>query len=264
MSNSINAENHPLVSIITVVYNGEKTIEQTIMSVLNQSYPNIEYIIIDGKSNDGTMHIISKYKDKIAYVISEKDNGIYDAMNKGIALASGKVIGLLNADDHYELDTIENIIKYYKPGLVNYYGALRNIDENNNVFINEATNKLSKLKRGMVVNHPTLFVNSDVYKKLGNFDTDFKIAADWDFTLRCYLHGVQFIKISKVLTNFRIGGVSGAITLNYLKEMSLIREKNGVIRRFDYYYLYDGLRFFILGKYLHKLYLIKKKLKNAH
>ena len=102
-------EKHPLISIITVVYNGEKTIEQTITSVSEQTYKNIEYIIVDGKSTDGTMQIVSKYKGKIAKIICEKDKGIYDAMNKGISLAKGDIIGLLNADDFYEPDAIENI-----------------------------------------------------------------------------------------------------------------------------------------------------------
>lgn len=249
----------PLVSIITVVYNAEKTIEQTIESVLNQTYNNIEYIIIDGQSTDNTLNIINKYKSKIKHIICEKDKGIYDAMNKGIALASGKVIGLLNADDYYEGDTVENIIKHFRTGLVNYYGALRNIEDNNKTFIISATNDLSKLKRGMVINHPTLFVNREVYERFGKFSLDYKIAADWDFTLRCYLQGVEFIKISEILSNFRIGGASSGISPQYLKEMSVIRKSNGLYKIFDKYYWYDKVRFMILGKYLYKLYLLKKK-----
>lgn len=255
-------EKHPLISIITVVYNGEKTIEQTITSVLEQTYKNIEYIIVDGKSTDGTMQIVSQYKGKIAKIICEKDKGIYDAMNKGIAAASGEIIGLVNADDFYEEDALQTVAMHYKPGLVNYYGALRNITENGS-FIAPARGDLDKLKRGMVVNHPAMFVNKEVYDKIGNFDINFRIGADWDFTLRSYLNNVDFVKIDKVLSNFRIGGVSGAISKKYLQEMSDIRKKNKVFGRFDIYYLLDSLKFFFLGKYLYQLYLIKSKLKNA-
>lgn len=255
-------EKHPLISIITVVYNGEKTIEQTINSVLGQTYQNIEYIIVDGKSTDGTMQIVSKYKDKIAKIISEKDKGIYDAMNKGIAAASGEIIGLVNADDFYEKDALQTVAMHYKPGLNNYYGALRNITGYGS-FIAPARRDLDKLKRGMVVNHPSLFVNKEVYDKIGKFDVNFRIGADWDFTLRSYINNVDFVKIDKILSNFRIGGVSGAITKKYLQEMSDIRKKNKVYTKVDRYYILDSIKFLLFGKYLYKLFLIKNKLKNA-
>ena len=256
-------EKQPLISIITVVYNGEKTLEQTIVSVLSQTYPNIEYIIIDGKSSDGTIDIVSKYADKISKYVSEKDNGIYDAMNKGLALANGDIIGLLNADDFYEPDTIENVVNFYAPGLNIYYGAIRNIEENNDSFIRKATDNLEKLKRGMVINHPAMFVNNEVYEMLGGFNISYKVSADWDFTLRCYLARVNFFKIDKILTNFRIDGVSGAITTKYLHEMSQVRKTNGLFDNVDPYYWYDLLRFRLLGKNLHKLYLLKQKLLSA-
>ena len=103
-----------LVSIITVVYNGEKHIEQSIKSVLAQTYSNIEYIIIDGVSTDGTLDIVRKYEPKITQVISEKDTGIYNAMNKGLAMANGDVIAILNADDYYYPETIETVINQFK------------------------------------------------------------------------------------------------------------------------------------------------------
>jgi len=104
----------PLVSIITVVLNGRKTIEQTILSVRNQSYANIEYIIIDGGSTDGTINIIEKYSEGVDFWISESDNGLYDAMNKGIGYANGELIGLLNSDDYYESDAVSRVIEAYK------------------------------------------------------------------------------------------------------------------------------------------------------
>ena len=253
----------PLVSIITVVYNGEKTLEQTIQSVLAQTYPNIEYIIIDGKSSDGTMDIVFKYADKISKFVSEKDNGIYDAMNKGLALANGEIVGILNADDFYEPDAIENVVHLYSPGLNVYCGAIRNIEENSASFVRKAPVNLEKLKRGMVVNHPAMFVNKKVYEELGGFNTAYRVVADWDFTLRCYLAGVKFLKLDKVITNFRIDGVSGAITTKYLQEMSQVRKTNGLFDKVDTYYWYDWFRFRLLGKNLHKLYLFKQKLLSA-
>src|SRR5690349_11081866 len=100
----------PLVSIITIVYNGEKHLEQTIQSVLSQTYSNIEYIIIDGGSVDNSISIIKKYNNRLAYWISEKDSGISDAFNKGIAKARGEIIGLINADDWYETDAVEKVV----------------------------------------------------------------------------------------------------------------------------------------------------------
>ena len=100
----------PLVSIVTIVYNGEKHLEQTIQSVLNQTYSNIEYIIIDGGSKDNTINIIEKYSDRLAYWISEKDNGISDAFNKGIAKSTGEIVGLINADDWYDFDAIKHVV----------------------------------------------------------------------------------------------------------------------------------------------------------
>lgn len=256
-------KNKPLVSIITVVYNGEKTITQTIERVLNQTYQNIEYIIVDGKSTDGTLDIINNYRNQITHVVSEKDLGIYDAMNKGINLATGDVIGIINSDDYYEIDAVENITKLYKQGCVIYFGAMRSIEENNDSFIYPGADNLEKLKRGMVIGHPTLFVNREVYEKYGKFSLEYKVASDWDFTLRCYINKVEFIKTKKVVSNFHVGGISSVISNEYLKELSVIRKKNGVIGNVDFYYLYDSIRFFILGKYLYKLYLLKKKITNA-
>ncbi len=106
-------QDKPLVSIITVCLNSEKTIEQTIQSVINQTYPNIEYIIIDGKSTDRTLEIIDKYKGKISILVSESDEGIYDAMNKGLKLATGELIGIINSDDWYESDAVETIVNSF-------------------------------------------------------------------------------------------------------------------------------------------------------
>lgn len=196
------------VSVITVVYNGEKYLEHTIQSVLNQTYKNIEYIIIDGGSTDGTRDIIKKYEDKLAYWISEKDSGIYDAMNKGIQKATGDYVGLINADDWYELDTIQNIVNSIndEKTIEIVYGNMNIVDIDTN------TNKLllgdiNSLNKNMSINHPTCFIKSPLYKER-LFDIFYKIAADYDLMLYFRFNNKKFFYIDKVLANMRGGGVS--------------------------------------------------------
>lgn len=253
-----------LVSIITVSYNAAKTIEQTIRSVINQTYDSIEYIIIDGGSTDGTVDIIKKYEDQITYWVSEPDKGIYDAMNKGIAHAKGDIIGIINSDDWYEIDAIEQVVQYYEEGEKVYHGAIRNYQEDGVTFITPATKSLERLKRGMVVNHPAMFVNKEVYERYGAFSLEYRIAADWDFTLKVHMQGVSFIRIDKILANFRLGGVSGALSQKHLKELHRIRKSRKAVGSIDFYYLYDTIRLAIFGKYLYKLHLLKKKLGNGN
>lgn len=196
------------VSIITVCKNSEDTIEQTIQSVLNQTYPNVEYIIIDGQSTDKTLDIISKYNTSIAKVISGKDAGIYDAMNKGIENVSGEIIGILNSDDWYEENTIENVVNIFKHENVDIvHGDIRLIYNNSNNRLLMA-GKIEDMWNSMTIRHPATFVKNDVYNEYGSFDISYKIAGDYDFLLRCYAQGVKFYHIDKVLTNFRMSGVS--------------------------------------------------------
>lgn len=263
MKNNSHNDIKPFFSIITVVYNGEKTLRKTINSVINQKYQNFEYIIIDGGSTDNTVSIIEEYGEGISKWISEGDAGIYDAMNKGLLMATGDVIGIVNADDYLELDALQNVMAVYKPGLKIYHGSLTNIDLNGRRFINRSPKSLSRLKRGMIVNHPATFVNKKVYVEIGMFSTKYRIAGDWDFILNAYLKKVEFIRIDEVLANFMLGGVSGTISKKYLKELSNVRKDRGVFKYLDFYYYYDLIRFAILGKNLYRLYLLKKKIFNA-
>jgi glycosyltransferase involved in cell wall biosynthesis len=205
---------NPLISIITVVYNGAKHIEQTIFSVLNQSYNNIEYILIDGGSTDGTVDIIKRYESKIAHWESEKDNGIYFAMNKGISLAKGDLIGILNADDFYLPDTLAKVVetnKLYRADI--YHGDMQYISESNNMlFI--AKPDITKMNEMPAISHPTCFVRKSVYEKVGVFDTQYKISADYDFLLRCIRQNSSFYYIPAVLTCFRVGGMSSSCASN--------------------------------------------------
>ena len=185
------------VSIITVSYNAVMTIEQTIQSVLKQSYHNIEYIVIDGQSTDGTQKIIEKYGNAIAYYVSEPDHGIYDAMNKGISHATGDVIGIINSDDWYESDAVEKVVDCFNrtdAGVV--FGEIWLIDHNEK--------KINCTKHSLLPPHPAMFVKRDIYQKYGVFDTDYKLAADYEMTLRFVIDGVLFEHIEDIISNFRI------------------------------------------------------------
>ena len=204
--------NKPLVSVVTVVLNGEKYLEQTIQSVLSQSYDNIEYIIIDGQSNDKTLEIIKKHESKIDYWLSEKDGGIYYAMNKGIAHANGDIIGILNADDFYSPDTILNVVNaFLKTNADVFHGDIILLDNDKKTRMQP---DIHKMMQQPSVFHPTCFVKKQVYSKIGGFNTDYKISADYDFLLRCIKSNFKFEYIPQVLTYFRPGGMSASCASN--------------------------------------------------
>ena len=212
----------PLVSIITIVFNGELHLEQTIKSVLEQTYYNIEYIIIDGGSTDGSVSIIKKYSDKLAYWISEKDEGISDAFNKGIAKATGGIVGLINADDWYEPNAVETVIKTIE----NYdvlYGrlALWKSGKQDVIF----TGDHQHLIKEMTINHPTVFVKRYCYLEDGLFDTRYKYAMDYDFVLRLFINARRFKYTPHVLANMRWEGLSDKQWYNACKEVLAIKNK---------------------------------------
>lgn len=213
------------ISIITVVYNAVQTIEQTITSVLSQSYNDVEYIIIDGGSTDGTLDIIEKYREKLAYFISEPDNGIYDAMNKGITKATGEVVGLLNADDWYEPDALTivgNAFKVSSVGVV--FGNMQYIEKNGGKKYWEMRN-LDELFIGMPIPHPATFVRNSIYKRYGYFDTRYHISADHEFILRLYINKVKFLQVDSCLTNFRTTGISSLEPFQSILEDNIILSK---------------------------------------
>lgn len=198
-------------SIITVSYNSIKTIEKTIKSVVSQNYKNFEYIIIDGGSDDGTIDIIEKYRKYIDVFVSEPDEGIYDAFNKGIKLAKGKYISILNSDDTYNKNTLElvlNTLKKHPNSIV--YGDTYFIDDNDVVFSANVGNfNKNLLKSGIGFMHPSSFIPKKIYDKLGMYSTskELYIASDADFLLRCYVNKVSFVKGAfKVF--MRTGGLS--------------------------------------------------------
>jgi glycosyltransferase involved in cell wall biosynthesis len=213
------------ISVITVVYNGANTIERTIKSVVNQTYKNIEYIIIDGGSTDGTINIIKKYENKLSYWISEKDDGIYDAMNKGIKVATGDYIGLLNSDDWLELDAIEKIVNiiHNNKNVHIIHANVRYIKENSQKIYKPKLNKSAFLWHGMSYYHPTYYVKKEIYKKL-LYDKKYKLVADYKFTLECFNRGYKFYYLDDVITNFSAGG-AGTVFWNRIKEGHNIRKE---------------------------------------
>jgi glycosyltransferase involved in cell wall biosynthesis len=222
----------PLVSIVTVVWNGAATIERTIQSVLAQSHPRIEYIIMDGGSTDGTLDIIRKYEDRIDFWQSAKDKGIYDAMNKGIALCTGEWIGLINADDWYP----ENAVALAM-------GAVKAKNEVNIVhgdILIHYPNGTSKVKHPkpngfllkhweMVLNHPSFFVRRSFYDGRP-FNTAFRVGGDHHWTLRAWLENrSMFLQVHAVLAHFSVGGASATIPLSKgLKEGDAISRDLGL------------------------------------
>ena len=202
-------------SIITAVFNGADTIEDCIKSILNQTYPDIEHIIIDGGSTDGTLEIIKKYEDRIAYWVSEHDNGIYDAMNKGVRAATGGIIGILNSDDMYADEfVIDNVVKTMIINNVeSCYGDLVYVDrlDANKVVRHWKSGDFIKkrFKFGWMPPHPAFFVKRKIYEKYGMFNLDFPLAADYELMLRfLYKYGVSAVYIPKVLVKMRNGGTS--------------------------------------------------------
>lgn len=209
----------PLFSIITVCYNSEKTLERTIKSVLSQTYKDYEYIIVDGVSKDRTLDIVKKYETLFEGRMkwkSEPDKGIYDAMNKGIRMASGEIIGIVNSDDWLEsdaLDIVNNIFMENEGNTDALYCGGINYHKLNGTVKRWCANLKSFNRQAFLyimsgIRHPATFVPRQVYERIGLFNDQMKLSADQDFVLRCYYGGVRFVEIPEVLSNMSEGGLS--------------------------------------------------------
>ena len=205
------------ISIITVSFNSEKTIRDTIKSIINQDYKNIEYIVIDGNSTDDTNQIVKEYADNVDIHISEDDEGIYDAMNKGIKSASGDIIGILNSDDFYpNAYVLSNVVKTfskYKSDAV--YGDLVYVNAKDiskiKRYWQSGPYTTKKLKNGWMLPHPTFFVKSSIYKQYGLYNTSLHMAADYDMIIRLlYKFNISANYIPMILVKMRTGGASNA------------------------------------------------------
>ena len=201
------------VSIITVCFNIAETIEDTITSVLSQDYRDIEYIVVDGGSTDGTLDIINRYKNKIAKVISEPDNGIYDAMNKGLRSSTGDIIATLNGDDMYaEKTTVSQMAEFIQHnGLDAAYGDLIYVDRRDTGHVKRfwqpGRYKKGAFSHGWVIPHPTFFCRKEIYEKFGYFNDTLQIAADFELMLRLVeKHQIKIGYMEKVIVKMGTGG----------------------------------------------------------
>jgi len=210
------------ISVITATYNSAATVSDTLTSVSRQDHPDIEHIIIDGRSSDGTLGIVANFPH-VAKIVSEKDKGIYDAMNKGIRLATGEVIGILNSDDIYIDGAVLSAVAkaFADPAVMTVYADLQYVEAGD----------LNQIKRtwitgpfrrnsfyyGWMPPHPTFFVRKEVYERTGLFNTDLRSAADYELMLRILLkYGISAYYIPRVIVKMRAGGMSNASLRNRL------------------------------------------------
>ena len=226
------------VSIITVCFNSSKTIEETIQSVLSQDYPNIEYLVIDGGSIDGTQTIIQKYQGKIASWVSEPDQGMYAAMNKGISMATGDVIGILNSDDVYvssrAVSELMDVMSNANADVV--FADLILVDPNNLNkvlrYYDSGRFQPRKFRWGWMPAHPTVFVKKKYYDRVGLFALDYQIAADYEMLIRILaIEKAPFAYLPKPMVRMRAGGASTAgLSRNWILNKEIVRacRENGI------------------------------------
>lgn len=227
----------PLITVVTVVFNGEEFLEETILSVINQTYDNVEYIIIDGGSTDGTLDIIKKYEHAIDYWVSEKDRGIYDAMNKGVELATGEWINFMNADDFfaskYIIQKVKDNLRNISPLCSIIYGALNLVKDSGeilNIIETPSDVARNKLSYQMSVPHQSQFSKLSVIKLIGGFKIGYEISGDYEMTLRLLRdHDFYFIN-NLIVASMRVGGISSnpASSMKVLNEDRRAQLENGL------------------------------------
>ena len=203
------------ISVITVTFNSENTIRETIKSVLSQNYKEIEYIVIDGGSKDKTISIIKEYIDDISYFLTEKDNGMYDALNKGILASTGEYIGLLHSDDVFMNNSTITELALEMQNLKNYSGTYADLDivkkDNINIVKRNYSSSYFKpwqLRFGYMFPHPTLYLHSSVFKKHGLYKTDYRVSADFELILRLFKNKLKLKRLNIKMIKMREGGLS--------------------------------------------------------
>jgi len=246
------------ITVVTVSYNAESTIVDTIQSVSSQTYECIEYIIIDGGSTDGTCSLIHENIQSVDKFVSEPDRGIYDAMNKGIRLATGEIIAFINADDFYASDNVlEKVVNAFKdPKIDAVYGDLCYVNRSkpSKVVRYWKSRKFvsSSFEKGWCPPHPTFVVRKDIYNRYGGFDLRYKLAADADLMIRFLeVHKLSVKYVSDVLVNMRLGGATNRSIRNVIKQnreiLAALREhglKTSVILFVGHKFFSKSIQFF--------------------
>lgn len=215
------------LSVITVALNSAAHIRRAVESVIAQDFASLEYLVIDGKSTDDTVAIVEGYRNALPRleVLSERDNGLYDAMNKGIRLATGEIIGILNSDDSYFPGALAAVHQVFaaEPSADIVYGDVITVytaDESA-----RTRPDASRLREAMTIDHPGCFVRREVFDRFGGFDTRYRIAADYDFLLRCYLGGARFVRLPQPIARFEHGGASARHAATGRREVFQIQSR---------------------------------------
>lgn len=236
------------LSIITVTYNSERFLKQTIESVLSQLQYVFEYWIIDGQSTDNTIGIIKSYLPKFQgklHYISEKDRGIYDAMNKGIHICTGDIIGIINSDDYYNHGAFHEVVEKFTMNNIGLlYSDVNRIDIDGKL-IKVMEGNERDLKYGMSFNHPTCFISKTTYKNVGVFDLHYRIAADYDLALRIRNSKIKIEKSNLVLSSYRDGGISNTSSRGIYDTYQIQKKEFGCIWA-SFIYLKSKIRFLLL------------------
>lgn len=240
-------KSNPKISIITITYNSEKTLEETIKSVISQKYDNLEYLIIDGKSTDGTLDIVEKYRDKIDVIISETDKGISDAFNKGIRLATGEIIGIINSDDILLPGALEIVASYYSSDIDVYSGNVMMWNyQTDQCYIRKPDLEFKSFNKRFKACHPSRFITRGAYKRYGYYSLEFRYCMDVDLLIRFLRNGARFMHIDKSLTKFRIGATSSDPVFKKKKDYYNLIINNGGSKLDFYMFWYKSVLTYLI------------------